>query len=44
MEAARVAEDLARQAAELAVRQLEEEHTTQIIIDTKTEELDNEEQ
>ncbi|XP_016117433.1 kinesin-like protein KIFC3 isoform X4 [Sinocyclocheilus grahami] len=30
--------------AELAVRQLEEEHTTQIIIDTKTEESDNEEQ
>ncbi|RXN30190.1 cyclic nucleotide-gated cation channel beta-1 isoform X4 [Labeo rohita] len=44
VEAARMAEDLARQAAELAVRQLEEEHTTQIIIDTKTEEPDNEDQ
>lgn len=27
LEAARIAEELARQAAELAVRQLEEEHT-----------------
>lgn len=44
VEAARMAEDLARQAAEWAVRQLKEEHTAQIIIDTKTEEPDNEEQ
>ncbi|XP_043120242.1 fibrous sheath CABYR-binding protein-like [Puntigrus tetrazona] len=44
VEAARMAEDLARQAAELAVRQLEEEHTTQIVIDTKPEEPDDEEQ
>nr|XP_009292120.1 cyclic nucleotide-gated cation channel beta-1 isoform X5 [Danio rerio] len=44
VEAARMAEDLARQAAELAVRQLEEEHTAQIIIETKTEEPENEEQ
>ncbi|ROL52863.1 Cyclic nucleotide-gated cation channel beta-1 [Anabarilius grahami] len=44
VEAARMAEDLARQAAELAVRQLEEEHTTQIIIDTKNEEPDNDDQ
>ncbi len=39
-----MAEDLARQAAEFAVRLLEEEQTAQIIIDTKTEEPDNEEQ
>ncbi len=44
VEAARMAEDLARQAAEFAVRLLEEEQTAQIIIDTKTEEPDNEEQ
>ncbi|XP_051726331.1 cyclic nucleotide-gated cation channel beta-3 [Ctenopharyngodon idella] len=44
VEAARMAEDLARQAAEMAVRQLEEEHTTQIIIDTKNEEPDNDDQ
>ncbi|XP_048024621.1 cyclic nucleotide-gated cation channel beta-3 isoform X1 [Megalobrama amblycephala] len=44
VEAARMAEDLARQAAELAVRQLEEEHTSHIIIDTKNEEPDNDDQ
>lgn len=44
VEAARMAEDLALQAAEMAVRQLEEEHTTQIIINTTNEEPDNEDQ
>ncbi|XP_073709463.1 uncharacterized protein cngb1a isoform X3 [Misgurnus anguillicaudatus] len=44
VEAARMAEDLARHAAELAVRQLEEEHTIQIISEPKDEEQDNEDQ
>ncbi|XP_057203410.1 cyclic nucleotide-gated cation channel beta-3 isoform X2 [Triplophysa rosa] len=44
MEAARMAEDLARHAAELAVRQLEEEHPIQIITELKDEEQDNEDQ
>ncbi|KAG1938845.1 cyclic nucleotide-gated cation channel beta-3 [Pimephales promelas] len=44
MDAARMAEDLALQAAELAVRQLAEEHTTQININTTNEEPDNADQ
>lgn len=39
-----MAEDLARHAAELAVRQLEEEHPIQIITELKDEEQDNENQ
>ncbi|XP_056090255.1 cyclic nucleotide-gated cation channel beta-3 isoform X7 [Rhinichthys klamathensis goyatoka] len=44
VEAARMAEDLALQAAELAVRQLAEEHTTHIIINTTNEEPDHADQ
>ncbi|XP_060908933.1 cyclic nucleotide-gated cation channel beta-3 [Labrus mixtus] len=37
LEAARVAEDMARRAAEEAVRQLEEEHSAKIVIETQPE-------
>ncbi|XP_030650078.1 cyclic nucleotide-gated cation channel beta-1 [Chanos chanos] len=44
LEAARMAEDLARQAAELAIKQLEEEQTAQRTSESKDEEIDDGEQ
>lgn len=37
LEAARIAEDMARRAAQEAVRQLEEEHPTKIVMETLPE-------